>query len=85
MVRTKEETQLIALRPFKTEHLTAVLDLIEKSDSTNRSIDTWTGNNMTAVVAFDNNELIGVLPLEKRLFHWEGIDILMPFGLAVSM
>lgn len=87
MVRTKEETQLIALRPFKTEHLTAVLDLIEKSDSTNRSIDTWTGNSMTAVMAFDDSRLIGVLPLEKRLFSLGGnryIDALWISGVHVE-
>ncbi|MCR4322389.1 MAG: GNAT family N-acetyltransferase [Candidatus Brocadiaceae bacterium] len=46
--------------------------MIERSDSTNRSIDTWYWNNMTSVVAFDDNKLIGVLPLEKRLFSLGG-------------
>lgn len=42
--------------------------MIARSDSTNRSIDTWYGNNMTAILAFNDSELIGAIPLEKRSF-----------------
>ena len=59
---------MITIQPFRNEYLASILNLIKRSDSTNRSIDTWCGNNMTSVLAFDDEKLIGVLPLEKRLF-----------------
>jgi len=59
---------VITLHPFDNKYLIDMLDLLERSDSTNRSVDTWHGNNMTAVMAFDDDKLIGVLPLEKRSF-----------------
>lgn len=59
---------MIKFRPFKSEYLYGILDLIKKSDSTDRSADTWNGNNMTAIVTFDDDKLIGVLPLERRSF-----------------
>ena len=47
----------------------ALLDLIAKSISTSRTQSSWNGNQMTAILAWDNNNLIGALPLEKREFN----------------
>ena len=47
----------------------ALLDLIAKSISTTRTQSSWNGNQMTAVLAWKNNNLIGALPLEKRKFN----------------
>ena len=48
----------------------ALLDLIAKSISTSRTQSSWNGNQMTAILARDNNNnLIGALPLEKREFN----------------
>lgn len=63
---------MINIQPFKNEYLEDILNLIEKSDSTDRSVETWCGNNMTAIVAFDDNKLIGILPLERRSFSLGG-------------
>lgn len=78
---------MITLQPFNNKYLSAILDSIERSDSTNRSMDTWHGNNMTAVIAFDDNKLIGVLPLEKRSFSLgrnRFLDILWVSGAHVD-
>ena len=40
----------------------ALLDLIAKSISTTRTQSSWNGNQMTAVLAWKNNNLIGALP-----------------------
>jgi GNAT superfamily N-acetyltransferase len=75
------------LYKFKKVHLQTVLDMIARSDSTNRSIDTWHGNNMTAILAFNDSELIGAIPLEKRSFSLgkgKFIDILWISGAHVE-
>jgi GNAT superfamily N-acetyltransferase len=43
-----------------------ILRILERSDSTDRTAATWDGNPMRAVLAFDGDALIGVLPLEAR-------------------
>lgn len=47
----------------------AILRLSERSDSTPRAVETWGGNPIQAVLAFDDGQLIGMLPLEERT--WE--------------
>ena len=47
----------------------SLLELISNSDSTPRTRSSWEGNQMTAILAWDNQKLIGALPLEKRVFH----------------
>ena len=68
--RYLEETfkTLISIRPYEHKYLDAVLALNRRSDSTNRTKETWQGNVMTGVLAFDGSKLIGMIPLEKRLF-----------------
>lgn len=46
----------------------ALFDLIKKSISTPRTKSSWEGNHMTAILAWDDDKLIGALPLEKREF-----------------
>ncbi len=69
-----EETfkTLISIRPYEHKYLDAVLDLNRRSDSTNRTKETWQGNVMTGVVAFDGIKPVGVIPLEKRSFSLGG-------------
>ena len=47
----------------------AILRLSEGSDSTPRTVETWDGNPIRAILAFDDGKLIGMLPLEERT--WE--------------
>ena len=56
------------IRPFTPVDLDQVLDLIKRSDSTDRSESTWLQNNLTGMLAFDNKKLIGAIPLEPRNF-----------------
>ncbi len=51
---------------FKNEFLDQIVKLINESDHTDRSFDTWKKNSMTAVLAFKNKELIGAIPFEQH-------------------
>lgn len=51
---------------FTRDVLDDVLALIKKSDSTNRTKETWLRNEMTAILAYDGDQLIGIIPFEKR-------------------
>jgi len=62
----REGKCVITIRAFHNEDLDAVLELIKRSDSTDRTCETWLGNNMTAMLAFDHEKLIGAIPFEKR-------------------
>ena len=59
---------MITIRPFQKTDLEEVLALNKGSDSTDRSRETWQGNNMTAMLAFDRDRLIGAIPFEPRSF-----------------
>ncbi len=59
---------MIKIRKFKDNDLRDMLDLSQRSDSTTRYTDTWQGNNMVAVLAFDEDKLIGAIPFEPRIF-----------------
>jgi len=59
---------MVTIRPYQDNDLTQVLALLEKSDSTSRTHETWRGNDMTAVLAFEGEHLIGAIPFEKRQF-----------------
>jgi len=70
---------MITIRQFQRSDLNQALELIERSISTNRSVQTWLGNNMTAVLALDGIKLIGIIPFEPRRFSLGGgnsIDVL---------
>lgn len=57
---------MITVRSFHEKDLDDVLQLIGNSDSTDRTKETWLGNHMTAVLAFDDHRLIGIIPFESR-------------------
>lgn len=57
---------MLRVERFHEKHLDSTISLLQRSDSTNRSRNTWLGNNMTAVLAFDDDALVGVIPLERR-------------------
>ena len=63
---------MLEIRPFEDKYLDNVLSLLDRSISTNRSIKTWTLNDMTAILAFDREKLIGVIPFEKRKISFGG-------------
>lgn len=65
---------MIDIRLFNNSDLNKVLKLIESSDSTNRSPETWNGNRMTAVLAFDKQKLIGAIPFEPRSLSFNAKD-----------
>ncbi|MCR4337563.1 MAG: GNAT family N-acetyltransferase [Candidatus Omnitrophica bacterium] len=54
------------IRRYSDQYLPATLDLIERSDSTSRTQNTWLNNPMTAVLAFEEQKLVGIIPFEKR-------------------
>ena len=62
-----EMSKEFIVRRYSLEQLEAVLDLSARSISTTRTIDTWIQNNMTAVLAYSGNDLIGAIPLERRI------------------
>lgn len=62
MIRQKT----LMIRPYNDRDLDAVLDLIKRSDSTDRSKETWIGNDMTAMLAFEDARLVGIIPFERR-------------------
>jgi len=53
------------VREYSKNDLFEVLSLIERSDHTSRSAETWIENNMSAVLAIDDNNIIGVIPFER--------------------
>ena len=59
---------MITIRPYRENDLPRVLALLEKSDSTHRTENSWRGNDMTAVLAFDGKRLVGLVPFEQRRF-----------------
>ncbi len=81
------ENNKIAIRAFRERDLDAVLRLIESSDSTNRTKETWLGNDMTAILAFENEKLVGIIPFERRcvvLNENESLDVLWASGVHVE-
>lgn len=65
----------------------AILRLSQESDSTARSIETWEGNSLQAVLAFDGGQLIGMLPLEERVWeigHGDRLNVLWATGVHVD-
>lgn len=63
---------MISFRPYNNKDLDEVLELIKRSDSTDRSKETWVGNDMTAMLAYDEDRLIGIIPFEKRNIIMDG-------------
>ncbi len=57
---------MLNIKRFEDKYREEALRLLERSDSTNRSPETWLGNNMTAVLAFDDAKLVGIIPFEQR-------------------
>ncbi len=57
---------MLRLELFQDKYLGAAIELLQRSDSTDRTFDTWRGNNMTAVLAFDGDKLVGIIPFEQR-------------------
>lgn len=56
------------IRVYSPSDLQEVLSLIRRSNSTDRTEETWRKNAMTGVLAFDRGKLIGAIPLEPRIF-----------------
>lgn len=56
----------LKVRLFNNKDLQQVIKLIKDSSHTNRSISTWKQNNMTAILAFKDNLLIGAIPFEQH-------------------
>ncbi len=57
----------IIIKPYHDSNMAEVLSLIERSGHTLRSAETWSANNMSAVLAYDSDRLIGSIPFER--FH----------------
>ena len=59
------QTPNIKIKPYHASYMDDVLSLIDKSGFTTRDIETWQANNMSAVLAFDCDNLIGAIPFER--------------------
>ena len=55
----------ILIKPYHESNMHDVLCLIEQSGFTTRDSETWTANNMSAVLAYDSDKLIGAIPFER--------------------
>ena len=60
------KSETITIRKYTDNDLDAVLRLIARSEATNRTRQTWTGNDMSAMLAFAGEELIGIIPFERK-------------------
>lgn len=56
------------IRALTKELLPQALDLLSRSDSTPRTQETWEGNHLQGVCVFEGNDMIGLIPLEPRVF-----------------
>ena len=56
------------IRPYTDSDLPDILSLIRRSDSTNRTEKSWSGNRMTGILGFVGKKLIGAIPFEQRNF-----------------
>lgn len=63
---------MITVRAYNDQDLDAVLALVRRSDSTDRTNETWVGNDMTAMLALEDGRLIGIIPFEKRRIVLDG-------------
>ena len=52
------------IKKFTKSDLKKVIRFIQKSDFTSRTRQTWEDNKMTAIIAFLNNKVIGIIPFE---------------------
>ncbi len=66
MEKTGKNKMKISIKPFKKAYLSEVISMSRRSDSTSRTPETWRGNNMTAVLAFNGPTLVGMIPIERR-------------------
>ena len=55
----------ITIKRYHDSNLDDVLSLIERSGFTTRDSKTWSANNMSAVLAYESNKLIGAIPFER--------------------
>ncbi len=60
-------TEKINIKIYDRLNLKSILGLIQESDHNNRDQISWLTNNMSAILAFNNNELIGAIPFEQHL------------------
>ena len=56
------------IKPYSKNLKSDVLNLLERSQNTSRTELSWEGNNMTGVLAYKNDKIIGAIPLEPRDF-----------------
>lgn len=56
------------IQSFSKELLPQALDLLAHSDSTPRTQSTWEGNSLQGVCAMEGADMLGIIPLEPRLF-----------------
>jgi hypothetical protein len=56
----------LKIRLFENKYLDQVIKLINESDHTDRTLSSWKNNDMTAILAFKDNLLIGAIPFESH-------------------
>ncbi len=59
-------TKNIVIKIISNRNVQSVIDLIQSSEHTNRDKSSWDFNKMTALVAYKDSELIGIIPFEQH-------------------
>ena len=59
-------TKNIVIKIISSRNVQSAIDLIQSSEHTDRNKSSWDFNKMTALVAYKDNELIGVIPFEQH-------------------
>ena len=57
---------MIETRMGRDEDIPKILDFIKKAGFTERSLESWNGENMEAVIALDKGSIVGAIPFAVR-------------------
>ena len=65
-LKSIEMTKNIVIKIVSNRNVQSAIDLIQSSEHTNRDKSSWDFNKMTALVAYKDSELIGIIPFEQH-------------------
>ena len=74
----------IKIKPFLDSNMDEVLSLIKESGFTTRDLETWAANNMSAVLAFDSEKLIGAIPFERSYISLGGDSFMAALWISTA-
>lgn len=71
ILKSIKMTKNIVIKIISNRNLQSAIDLIRSSEHTDRDKLSWDFNKMTALIAFKDSELIGVIPFEQHTIKVE--------------